>query len=362
MHRKRYGRYHATTVFDIPPARSHNFSIRGSIPTPPLLILYLMATVCCSYTRGIDEIDHGRTRGPSIDCTLRQPQDKPEHAFGGGANNSLGTSISPHRKIYFQHVHKAGGTTMCAMAGLANEFVGVKNCNSDPALGPANGLKEYARLRAEKHALKLAGKPTKSVPAPGFIKTQQLLRGSREEQCRFFRNTPLTFIANEAPSPNAVLTVPGVFRFTMLRHPYDRHVSEFNHCLKKQCVGKFARSDFVRWLDGKKGTHANFQTRVILGDASYDRPLVASDIMLAKERLQTAYSLVLILEEFEPRGRLLLSKRLGWKVDAITRGSHHHSNATAELLPEQLVYLQENNAVDLKIYRFAQRLFNNYML
>ena len=294
------GRHHANVMFDVRAARSRTLPFRRSTSLLRLVVLFLMAVVHSSSTQDITIAADTR----NTECAAMQPHN-PGDQIGGAVQKSW-TATSSSRKIYFQHIHKAGGTTMCAMAGLAKEIIGVKNCNSDPALGPANGLKEYARLRAEKHTLKLAGKPTTSVPAPGFAKTQQLLRGSRKEQCTFFANTPLTFIANEAPSPNTLLTVSGVFRFTMLRHPYDRHVSEFNHCLKKQCVGKFARSDIVLWLEGKRGTHANFQTRVILGDKSFNRPLVAEDIMLAKERLRAAYSLVLILEEFEPRGRLLL--------------------------------------------------------
>lgn len=292
------GSYHAGLVFDV-PQQPKIFSRQGTVPLLRLLVLLLTAVLSSSTsgstTREEDEI---------TSCTRLRRQQKLSVVHDANVHGSqMNTS---HRKVYFQHIHKAGGTTMCAMAELAHEIIGIKNCNCDPALGPVNGLAEFSRLLKEKHALKAAGLPTRPLPAPGFRETQDLLRGSLEQQCRFFAGTSLTFIANEAPSPNTVLIEAGLFRYIMLRHPYDRHVSEFNHCLRKQCIGNFERSDFTRWLEGKKGTHSNFQTKVILGDESYNRPLGDSDLTLAKERLQSAYSLVLILEKFEPRGRLLL--------------------------------------------------------
>eukprot|EP00729_Bicosta_minor_P004323 gene4323-30693_t len=306
------GSYHAGLVFDV-PQQPKIFSRQGTVPLLRLLVLLLTAvhssSTSGSTTREEDEI---------TSCTRLRRQQKLSVVHDANVHGSqMNTS---HRKVYFQHIHKAGGTTMCAMAELAHEIIGIKNCNCDPALGPVNGLAEFSRLLKEKHALKAAGLPTRPLPAPGFRETQDLLRGSLEQQCRFFAGTSLTFIANEAPSPNTVLIEAGLFRYIMLRHP------------------------------------------VILGDESYNRPLGDSDLTLAKERLQSAYSLVLILEKFEPRGRLLLNKMLGWNVQAISRGSHHHSNASAELLSGQLAYLQENNEVDLRLYHFAQKLFDNYTI
>eukprot|EP00039_Didymoeca_costata_P008976 m.119160 g.119160 ORF g.119160 m.119160 type:complete len:325 (+) comp14306_c0_seq5:114-1088(+) len=263
--------------------------------------------------------------------------------------------LKKRRIIRFVHIHKGGGSTIVKIAKKNKEIIGPYNGNIDPDLIPGScwvwpDCKSQGINSTSMH--------------PALVPTIKLLRGSVEEQCAWMSGTRLTFIADEGGSPKHRFKQQGLKIFTMLRDPLDRFVSQYYHeqrgALGRQLDFPKSAVEFASYLPQQQ----NFILRSLLkSDAAINTDKITEeDLDAAKKLLTKEFDFVLLLENFEKTGRIILTKEFGWKVDqGIRRGSHRQSNATEELTPDEVLQLRSLNRLDIELYNFAKDLYANQL-
>eukprot|EP01138_Halocafeteria_seosinensis_P014735 gb/GECG01015042.1/.p1 GENE.gb/GECG01015042.1/~~gb/GECG01015042.1/.p1 ORF type:complete len:401 (+),score=38.40 gb/GECG01015042.1/:1-1203(+) len=194
------------------------------------------------------------------------------HQSGSGESNPVDTC---KRKImYFLHVHKAGGTTLCKLASQNGLRTAKKNCNVFVS-----------------HKVPCCGKTI-------------------AEQRKFAATTEYDLVANEKYMPDELDY--GCFQYvTVLRDPRDRYVSHYLFA-RDVFFGEKRMGKFADWV-----THQpdNYLLRVICGESCKSIPrgqLNHTHLEFAKERLER-FSAVLILENLDD-GLAIMQRRFGWKT------------------------------------------------
>eukprot|EP00039_Didymoeca_costata_P021299 m.344095 g.344095 ORF g.344095 m.344095 type:complete len:307 (-) comp23833_c0_seq1:230-1150(-) len=242
--------------------------------------------------------------------------------------SNLPTAIR-NKTIYFHHIPKSGGSTICATAKANGENAPPKNCrwHSVASIGSAP--------------------PTTTT------------------QCNFIATTNFTFVANEEYMP-VELQQDLFFSFILLRNPIDRIVSHYLHasqCMFTVCAVETPSESAAcfecmqglgEWYMARTSLH-NFVTRRLLGGIHDDTVLNRTHLHTAKERLRDLFDLVLILEEFEDSGRQLLAYYLDWRI-FLRDGTHRNSNAKQELSEDTQILLMSVNKYDMEVYAYARSL------
>lgn len=186
-----------------------------------------------------------------LDCRLYQPFDM--------------------RIIYFLHIHKTGGSTMCS-AARANDVYShyAHNCNMGSSKNPQH----------------CCGGETLT------------------EHAHFAATTKYRFVANKWPMHEAMDT--DHFRYIVaLRDSQERYFSHARHDL-------VPTNDFESWLEREPD---NFNMRMICGTRCLLRPkyqLTRPDFEYTLERLQRFDSIIL-MEDFNRTYHAFASK-VGWKM------------------------------------------------
>lgn len=242
--------------------------------------------------------------------------------LGGGTNDAKVPDNRPDRLVYFQHIHKAGGTSICQTAIANGETVPPvgKNCN-----------------------------------LPKTDSKLSFSTASLNEQCELLAKSSFaTFVATEGKAPDILL--PGLTSFVMLRDPINRLLSHYLHankCEQRKSPGKCISEDcvkclggFLQWVKERKNVQ-NFMVRFLSGGAE--------DLERAKRRLSD-FTFVLLLEDYERHGREALRTRFGW-TEFKRAGTYHNSEASSELNVEVLAWMKSHNALDIELYAFAQQLY-----
>lgn len=169
-----------------------------------------------------------------------------------------------HRILYFLHIHKSGGSTMCS-AARANHYFGnyADNCNT---------------------------------PRRCCGTTQQ----SHEA---FAESTNFRFVANEWPMIEIMDTTH--FRYIItLRDSLSRYVSDHGH------YRQFHDDSFEDWIQGQPD---NLIVRMVCGDRCLQRPkfrLTVADLLYTIDRLHR-FDDILLLEDFDYTFHRFAS-RVGW--------------------------------------------------
>jgi Galactose-3-O-sulfotransferase len=147
---------------------------------------------------------------------------------------------------------------------------------------------------------------------------------------------------------------------TVLRDPVDRVISCYYFARRSpldplyDSVRRMSLKEFAEtWVD-------NDQTRILAGKygapssetCSYDELL-----NIAKENLAKYFAVVGITEEFD-RSLILMKRILGWRNPFymrrnVTRGRPRKG----EISQETLYAIQANNELDLELYRYGKKLF-----
>eukprot|EP00039_Didymoeca_costata_P029672 m.25825 g.25825 ORF g.25825 m.25825 type:complete len:359 (+) comp7740_c0_seq2:69-1145(+) len=267
----------------------------------------------------------------------------------------------PRRFVYFAHIHKGGGTTLCHIARFNGEIVGPKNCNVDPDLYPGSC---WTRTKC-KGSYEI---PTDNGPGrihPAHQNTSDLIRGSLEQQCHFLTGTRLSFISDEGGAPTQLL--PGITGITILRHPLNRALSEWHHAKKgREATMPGFPTTFIEFVK-RKWFLKDFMVRTLVGPELRGDNLTRHHLDIVKTRLSQEFKLVLILEMFDPYGLQLLKSELGWvtrpkktaasKLGTAKHGSSRMSNYTVELSSAEISWMKEHNALDMELYEYSRTLF-----
>lgn len=229
--------------------------------------------------------------------------------------------------VFFQHMHKAGGTVFCRVA-FENDVRFGKNDNCNP--------------------LDASGK---------LIALNQL---SISDQLRAIDRDKKKMIGNEAFLPASRTPLGDRLSYVVeLRDPLNRWLSHFYHMVRDKRAK--LREGVDRYQDGfdRRNILDNFYVRMLTG--------VDWEVDVTRQHFERALE---VLNEFAivfPAERLseavpLLKQLLGWKVfnihetsDRVKEGEVRSSNATKELDPIVLEKLKYRERFDIELYDYAVR-------
>lgn len=232
-------------------------------------------------------------------------------------------SLKKQKVLYFLHVHKAGGSTLCKLAQLNKVNVNkLTNCNV---------------------FLSLADKKRKNFCCGEDYK----------KQADFVLKTKYELVANEGYMFDTMNTE--VFDYlTVLREPRTRLVSHYLFA-RDGFAPAGTMDNFTEWVLRQPD---NYVTRVICGVKCENIPrgkLTATHLDYAKQRLN-AFAYVLILENMEQSLKLLQVGR-GWN-QVVPQVSNSHKSADKS----QIVQLSQQHSIDNlvtldnEIYAYAKYL------
>uniref|UniRef100_A0A7S2RMP1 Sulfotransferase n=2 Tax=Rhizochromulina marina TaxID=1034831 RepID=A0A7S2RMP1_9STRA len=236
---------------------------------------------------------------------------------------------APRGGIYYMHVHKAGGSTLCGLAAQNGLQVSLSSNCLELTKGPAGEDVHLAwwDWRAE-------------------------------EQEKLFLTTRSEFVANEdhpfqrAPLPGAVIYVITV------RNPLDRVLSHFRHHRKDKKLTNYSFPEFV-FKEPLEFWAMNWFTQ-LLGNCYSGQRCSEAHLQRAIGNLEY-FSLVLITDSsLEYRlGAEMLGARLGWRQtnpNSQRRGTRVQSRAATELQshPEAYLRLLQLNHLDVAFYDAAK--------
>jgi hypothetical protein len=282
--------------------------------------------------------------------------------------------------IFFKHIHKAGGSTLCSVAG-ANVFVEKRSLPAVDTWGTdcvpyemflsrpsptllSNALFKYTAVDSDKltsHAGFMGG-------ACFF---GHLTTSAQHALPQAFPN--LGFISSEGPLPEELALNVKFPLITMLRDPFDRIVSAYKwwKFMKSRFPGTSgaicsayeapANATLSEWIDYYPD---NWLTRSLVGShALYNhkhQAVSSNDLEAAKNRLG-AFSSVLILEEYDT-SMLVLQRLFGWTQDtggylAVNVSPSGRSNSAEELDDLTRQKIAGTIHLDLQLYNFALNLF-----
>jgi hypothetical protein len=151
---------------------------------------------------------------------------------------------------------------------------------------------------------------------------------------------------------------------TMLRDPVDRVLSDYYFILRatihplyeQVTLENMTLRDYIR---SKKSLSVdNGQVRVLCGepDVAYGN---CSRAMLeeAKYNLENHFSFVGLAERFD-ESVVMMKRTFGWKMPLYVRHNVTRDRPRKEHIPEDILRLiEEGNALDIELYRFASDLF-----
>lgn len=242
-----------------------------------------------------------------LDCNLYQPND--------------------HRIIYFVHIHKSGGTTLCAAARANNALSNYEhNCLAKKSTVNADETSN-ASLHKQKNDPRCCG------------------GDSLHQHYEYARRTHYTFLSNEWPMLDTMDVLD--YRYVLvLRNSWSRYKSHY-----KYDKGKNLKS----WL----GTQPdNFNLRMICGQACLKRPkfhLTLQDLDYTVARLQLFDSIIL-LEDFN-RTYTQFASKVGWKRWPGIRNVHHQEKQKRPTVSKEESETHASmTALDNALYEVAEAL------
>ena len=302
-------------------------------------------------------------------CTQRMFQSK------------LGAVLRARRRqvpIFFKHIHKAGGTTLCSVAS-ANVFVETRSLPHVDKWGtdcvpyevflsrPSEGLVANSLMKLQ--AVDSDRLTSHSGWMGGACFWGHLTPSAQHALPQAFPS--LGFLASEGPMPDELALNLDYPLVTMMRDPFDRIVSAYKWW--KFMVDRFpgtrgsicstytapANATLSEWIDYYPD---NWVTRSLLGAHylyNFKSPLGWWDLQGAMNRLES-FSAVLILEEYET-SMLLMQELFGWSKTGsgveVNVSPGGRSNSGEEL--DDLTRLKISKTIqhDLPLYEFAHSLF-----
>lgn len=203
---------------------------------------------------------------------------------------------TPNRLIWFQHFHKAAGTTIVEHAKRAGEVFYFPHNNGNPVGEDGDSLRVWE------------------------YEENQLLQFV--DTCR---RRGITFLATEWGLPEVVALSrrPGVVLVTALRDPYSRFVSNYLFDYRHGFTNHRNVRDYV----DSKGPFSgfNYYCRILTGKHDSALDLGHEDLAMAMEKLR-AFQNVALTDQ--PDGVKALIEGLGWRYYPIRRNTGRVSPRT----------------------------------
>lgn len=150
---------------------------------------------------------------------------------------------------------------------------------------------------------------------------------------------------------------------TILRDPIDRMISHYyyvkrapNHWLHKEVISR--NMDLGTYISsGIASQLNNGQVRLISGMVSGNDPVSTDALEVAKRNLRECFLAVGLIERFD-QSLILFRKLLGWKnIYYVKRNVTVGRPSKKEISPQTLRTVEEYNALDMELYEFANRMF-----
>lgn len=284
--------------------------------------------------------------------------------------------------IFFKHIHKAGGTTLCAVAS-ANVFTEWRSLPNVQNWGTDCVPYEAFLSRPSPSFLSNSLMKLSSVDADKLVSHSGWLGGAcffghlsvsaQHALPRAFPN--LGFVASEGPLPDDLALNLDYPMVTMMRDPFDRIVSA--HKWWRFMAQRFpgagaaasicsayvapANATLSEWIDYYPD---NWVTRSLLGAHylyNFKTPLTLMDLERAKNRVD-AFSAVLILEEYDLSMRVVRalfewSEKTGASEVAANVSPAGRSDGLRDLDDLTRQKVGSRIQLDLLLYQYAHRVF-----
>jgi Galactose-3-O-sulfotransferase len=158
---------------------------------------------------------------------------------------------------------------------------------------------------------------------------------------------------------HASLSKPSTY-ITVLRDPIDRIISRYYFVRRSPLDPVY---DAVREMSLKEFAETycdNDQTRLLAGKydgLSFGRCSDDEMLDIAKRNLTKYFAVVGITEEFD-RSLILMKRILGWRNPFYIRRNVTRGRPRKDKLPQEtLNVIQANSELDLELYRYAEKLF-----
>ena len=162
---------------------------------------------------------------------------------------------------------------------------------------------------------------------------------------------------------------------TFLRDPIERVISHFYYARHAPAhhfydsARKMSLNEFVEYssrMSNESGTALGYfsdndQTRQLAGQCGVPSFGTSSDELLkiAKKNLAEHFAVVGITEKFD-HSLILISRLFGWRHPFYTKQNVTRRRPHKEQLPrETLSVVEANNELDLELYRYAKKLFQD---
>lgn len=141
--------------------------------------------------------------------------------------------------------------------------------------------------------------------------------------------------------------------FTVLRNPVDRVISHYYFTVQDEA--KPEEMDLYEHISSR--IHANLQTWLLSGPHDEGPPPPPDELLERAKRNLRACAVVGLTDRFDETA-LLLQKALGWRTPFYARVNVNRKRPRGEDVPDEVLrWLEEDNALDVALYRYAQELF-----
>jgi hypothetical protein len=224
-----------------------------------------------------------------------------------------------NRTIYFLHIHKSGGTTMCTMAkknGMTANYR--RNCN----------------VQGDWHCCGNAD--------------------TVEAQHKFATTTTFSFVSSESYMYKA-MDPTGFYYAVQLRTSSDRYMSHYQRVARSAPVWKYEHpGTFETWWSHQPD---NWSVRVICGPDCAHAPKyqISKDQWEETKRRLQAFDSIILLENFEETFGQFANK-VGWSHGNDASKSHQNG---ASYEREPVVMDPFMTALDDALYEYAQQLISS---
>ncbi|KAK3265682.1 hypothetical protein CYMTET_25654 [Cymbomonas tetramitiformis] len=232
--------------------------------------------------------------------------------------------LTSNYSIYYLHLSKNGGTTLCDMARSHYNIkvLAIWNCNLPDNVIDAN--REGTNAAAQRAIFR------------------------RYRELRFFANEGLM-----APQGQELFGGPFAY-VVILRHPFSRAASRFAYHLKYNKQQRALFPTLSKFLEAKWDNLDYSQVHALSGFRGPREDLNSTHLEIAKNRLKH-FSVVFTLDRFK-EGIKLMEHKFGWFKTYFLR--KNTSPTRAEFTAEEEEKMTRMFHLDLELYDFADKLLS----
>ena len=265
--------------------------------------------------------------------------------------------VRTKRPVFFMHLHKAAGTTLCLLA-LSNghRAAGMKQDERDPKTKLKYGFNCNILGDDPGHlGLGVANQESTFGQAEGRMTCKQ--RGGLMNERKWTFSAIERWIYPQEICPDQFIYI------TCLRDPVSRIKSSVKFHVRQtedMVVSWATKHEFNAAAPISTGSPSvdNFYTRSFAGKITYLKPLGSVndlDLAVAKATIDR-FEAVLILEHFD-RDLVQLEKLLGWNTKNLGQAKKSSSDKKkVAFSPAQEALLKQRNALDFEFYAHAEGL------